>query len=297
MTLPHFAGLLRWWARRRNLPFALRDRVLRRLADPDSMPPTPFETEFFGLRYGGDLSSFIDWTVFFYGAYEPALLAFLGETAWRLAGPQAIVLDIGANVGQHSLYLARTVAQVHAFEPWEPVRQALANNLARNDITNVAAHAIALSDSPGEAIFYAPTAANRGTGSFVAGHDLSNRPAGRLALKRGDDVVGDLGLARLDLIKVDTEGFEERVLAGLAQTLRRYRPVVVFELSPSAGEGFSRAGGVETRLGQIFGPDWQLWRLAGSPERLRLLPFSAEADGGTVVAAPAEKARLLPHPA
>ncbi|ARJ66576.1 hypothetical protein WV31_13305 [Magnetospirillum sp. ME-1] len=275
--------MLRRFGRQRWLPFGLRDRILRKLADPDSMPSTPFNCAFFGLRYQGDLSSFIDWSVYFYGVYELGILSFLRE-ATRQAGPGAVVLDIGANVGQHSLFLSAHAARIHAFEPWQPARDAILRNIGINRIENIEVHEVGLSDHAHDAVYYAPTLANKGTGSFLAGHNLSNREAGRLPLVDGDSYLAARGIDRVDVIKLDAEGFEPRVLAGLAGTIARCRPVMVLE---------ENAASTDPIAFERLGEGWERFTLAGGPEHYRLEPYLAPRDGATVVLAPTEKARAL----
>jgi FkbM family methyltransferase len=290
MPLPPAVPLLRWVGHQRWLPFGLRDRFLRILADPNSLGRAPFTCDFFGLSYRGDLASFIDWMIYFYGAYEGGVLAFLRDcTAW--AGPGAVFLDIGANVGQHSLFMARHAAQVHAFEPWPEARGRLEGNLAANDVANVAVHPFGLGDVGGDQLFYAPASANLGTGSFVADVNL-NAAMGKLPLLRGDDAMARLGIERVDVVKIDTEGFEVKVLVGLAETLARHRPIVVFELSQAtqAELGDTRAG-----LRRLFGSDWQFLTLGEHPERYRLTEYCGDHDILTVAAVPMEKAASLPQ--
>lgn len=283
--LPPGAGLLRRIGRQHWIPFGLRDRLLRRFADPDAMRPTPFVCDFFGLRYEGDLASYIDWSVFFHGAYERGLLSLLRNAA-TLSGPHAVFLDIGANVGQHSLFMSAHAAQVHAFEPWPVARDALSRNIAINHMGNISVHGVGLSDHDHTAIYYAPTLSNRGTGSFVEGHNLSNREAGTLPLVAGDPYLAAHGIDRVDVIKLDAEGFEPQVLAGLSQTLKRCRPIVAMELNPSSASDDPRGA---------FGPDWEVFTLGGGPDHYRLEPARSLRDGATTIMVPAEKSSGLPR--
>lgn len=59
-----------------------------------------FIVPFFGLKYAGNLNNFIDRAVYFYGAHEREALLYMGSRI----NPDAVVLDIGANVGHHSLF-------------------------------------------------------------------------------------------------------------------------------------------------------------------------------------------------
>lgn len=287
--------LLRWFGCRQCLPFGLRDRVLRLAADPDHLPEIPFVCEFFGMSYPGRLNSFVDWSVYFQGAYERGLLFFLRDCAIRLGGREAVFLDIGANVGQHTMFMAPWVGRVHAFEPWPEARRAIAEKVALNRLNNVEMHAVGLSDRAETLTYFAPATANGGTGSFLAGHNPSNRAAEALPLVRGDDYLAERHIGRIDLIKIDTEGFEPHVLAGIPQTLARHRPVVVFELSPAGGDEFAAPGNLAEAIAKPFGTDWMFHTLAGGPEHYRLEPLHAVADNGTVVAVPVEKAGLLPQ--
>lgn len=267
-------GCLGW------IPRGIRYRVARFLADPDRMPDIPFECDFGGLRYGGSLASYIDWNVWFLGVYEPEVLAFLVDAASQ-AG--AVAVDVGANVGQHSLYLAPRVAQVVAFEPWPQARAAFMANLERNGLDNVDIRPVALGDIAADLQFFAPSTANLGTGSFVA--DVNrNLPSGTLPVVRGDDALADL--TRIDVIKIDTEGFEAKVLTGLAGTLRRHRPAVLFEMSDAVALSVGGYDGLENRLLGLFGDGWRLFLLKPAGTRYRLLPFAFEGGHAIAVAVP-----------
>ena len=75
---------------------------------------------------------------------------------------------------------------------------------------------------------------NTGTGSFVPTHEASNNQSvGDLHIVHADAYIGALELPRIDLVKIDVEGFELPLLRGLRQTLIRYQPVVMLELSDS----------------------------------------------------------------
>lgn len=275
---------LRWLGHRRFIRFGIRDRLIRLFAAPESMTGRQFETGFYGFRYRGELGSFVDWNVYFYGAYEQGILNLLAQAA-ALAGPQTVFLDVGANVGQHSLFMSRHCAQVHAFEPWLPARLRLESLMAANAVPSVHVHAFALGDCDAELPFYSPAGANLGTGSFQAGVN-NNVPSDTLLLRRGDDVVADLGLTQLDVIKIDTEGFETQVLDGLQASLARFQPVVVVELSLALRE--SRA------VSSLFPDGWTLLMADSHPERQTLRPYDPQGlDLVTVVAGPADKMQRL----
>src|SRR5208337_2323840 len=196
------------------LKFGLRDRIIRYFANPDTMNSWEYETDFFGLKYKGNLNTFIDWSVYFYGAYEREVLFFLRDLLRNIVDP--VFLDVGANVGQHSIIMSKFCHQVHAFEPYEKVRNLLLEKIDLNHISNIIVHDVGLGERDEYLDYYAPIGVNIGTGSFLAEHaSNNNRLLGKLRLVKGDDYLANLNLNRVDLIKIDVEGFEKFVLSGL----------------------------------------------------------------------------------
>jgi len=80
------------------------ERLLRTLFHPDKQRRFAFTIPFNGFLYPGYASNFVDWNALFYGAYEEFELKLLAALAGRIEG--AVLLDVGANVGHHALYLA-----------------------------------------------------------------------------------------------------------------------------------------------------------------------------------------------
>lgn len=210
----------------------MRERVLRALVDPSTQPDTPFDVQFFGLRYRGRRNSYIDWNVYFYGSYETEILELIRDVLVDRAG--SVFFDVGANVGHHSLFASQYAGTVHAFEPFEPVRGALLEKLAANRVTNVTVHAFGLGDATATLPYAPPVGANQGSGRFL--QPLEEGLAGDgLPIVNGDEFAADL--RRLDLIKIDAEGFEPQVIRGLTETLARLRPCVLYENSATTRRG------------------------------------------------------------
>lgn len=215
-----------------------RDRVIRLFANPDSMPFHPFSVPFFGQTYEGTLSDFIDWSVYFYGAYSRHELDLLADLC-RAIGPdrQPNFIDAGANSGQHTLFMASRCARVDAFEPFPPVVATLKARLAANGIGNCHVHPVGLADREETATFIAPTGSNRGTGHFrLAPPEAGTETDGmhRLTTVRGDGYLEAHAVPPTDILKIDVEGAEAAVLNGLSQRLHRDRPAILMELSDRA---------------------------------------------------------------
>lgn len=164
------------------------------------------------------------------GIYERRYLRFLES----IIPDGAVILDIGANIGNHALYLSRKAAAVHCFEPNPRAWARLERNIALNNASNVLVHHYGLNDRNCFQRF-----------TEVAGNLGMTRPSDNgeleLELRKGDESVS---LPRIDFIKIDVEGAEGKVLAGLKHTIAKHRPIIAFEYNGGAWEiiGQSLAG-------------------------------------------------------
>ncbi len=140
--------------------------------------------------------------------------------------PGAVVLDVGANIGAHTVPLAQLVGSggvVVAFEPQPVLHQILCANLVLNSIPNVLTYAMALGNADGECLIpeldYSESN-NFGGISMDLVEEGEAVPLGRL---------DDFQLDRVDFIKLDVEGFESKVLEGAAETIGRCHPIMYIE--------------------------------------------------------------------
>ncbi len=184
-----------------------------------------FVVPFFGRVYRGNFDNVLDRHVYFYGAHEKEVMEYMGS---RISS-ESIVLDVGANVGHHSLFFATKGKEVHAFEPNPEYCEQFKVLMKENGMTNVFLHAVGLGEAKKDAAYYAPERESRGVGSFIDKHWPTNKEAGILPIEKGDDVVAALGLSRVDFIKIDVERYEQFVLQGLQETMRVFRPIIVME--------------------------------------------------------------------
>lgn len=190
-----------------------------------------------GIAFAGDLASFLDRHTYLYGQYErDSIDLFLSCVPPERRG---VILDVGANVGTHSLVFARQFEHVHAFEPncdvWTPFER----NVGLNEFSNVTLHKLGLAERDAELDFHKIDAPNHGLGTFSAieQYALPLKLAGRAKVVRGDSYLDGLGLDRVDAIKIDVQGFELAVLHGLADVLKRHRPIVWCEVGAGTDSG------------------------------------------------------------
>jgi FkbM family methyltransferase len=220
MTLP-FALALRY--ARAVLPLRGWDRVFRLMFPPDRQRSYVAELPFFGGVYRAEVDNYIDWRVLFYRAYDRPDILVMRRILARLDRP--IVLDVGANIGHHTVAMSGLAGEVHAFEPYAGVWPIFARKVARYGASNVTLHKFGLGAENAWLPFAPPAGNNSGTGKFAdSGRDV-------LELRRGDDVLAEAGIGRVDLIKIDVEGREAEALLGLTQALERDRPVIVVEVN------------------------------------------------------------------
>jgi FkbM family methyltransferase len=141
-----------------------------------------------------------------------------------------VFVDVGANVGLHTLAIAAHVAEggaVVAFEPHPVNHRLLVHNLEQNRLRHVVAENLGLAEAA--ATLTGTARASGGNWSLASRGDYRFE----VRLVRLDDYLRDHPLPRLDLMKIDVEGAEVRVLRGARQTIERFRPLIVFEVCPS----------------------------------------------------------------
>ncbi len=151
--------------------------------------------------------------------------------------PDAVCLDVGANLGLYSLGLSALApkGRVYAFEPSPTTFGHLRANLEANGAGNVVACNRAVSDTAGTVRFHDISYFSAGSFSSDEASLLSAASYGsdpfEAAATTIDDVVADRALERVDFVKIDVEGAELSVLAGAEKTLATYRPVTVLEFN------------------------------------------------------------------
>jgi FkbM family methyltransferase len=272
-------GFWQGWARQSWLPWGLRDRALRAAWPPAQGIDHPFEEACDAGRFAGNLDNFVDWSIFFYGAYEQGLLNLLRNVARRSPPEDQVFWDIGANVGQHSVGVSPYVRETHSFEPFPPVRQRLQCNVALNPDRKIVVHPYGLSDKAAELPFYGPSSINLGGGTFDPNDDMSDKtPAGVLPLCAGDDLV-DAGAAPAPtLIKMDIQGFEPMALAGLRRSIEAQRPVIACEYTDLSRDN----GGPDHGVGWLRAAGYEFYGMGGTPERLKLFAIPEGTGVGTL---------------
>jgi len=190
--------------------------------------------------------------------YEPELV-----WAVRYLAQGEVFVDVGASIGVYSLAAAQRVGahgRVLAFEPASKAFAALRKNVAMNGFPNVTGFPYALADARGTRwLVHHPDPSRNALGSEGRGE--------RVLARTLDEVLDEVDLDRVALVKIDVEGAEELVLRGGIRSLRRWRPAVIMEVNPPAASalGLEKTGA----LSFLANLGYELWVLneGGSVER------------------------------
>lgn len=167
-----------------------------------------------------DTNTWIGAQIVYLGEYED----YIKDTFKKYISKNDTVLDIGANIGFHTLYFSELVGdtgKVIAFEPVPSTFNQLIKNISLNRYHNITPLNIALS--------------NRNEDLFIHVNDADNNPGAnnlfnlgdtKIECKKGDDIINE---NKIDFIKIDVEGYELYALEGLQRTIEKQKPKIVFE--------------------------------------------------------------------
>lgn len=160
----------------------------------------------------------------------------------------ATILDVGANLGNHAIYWARyrNAKQIICFEPIPSTFENLSQNIEVNGLGDrIEAHQVAMGDQEGRARIDKWSERNRGATVLVP------EPGGDIVLTSLDAAASVQKLERVDVLKIDVEGFEGRVIAGARNLISSHKPVIFIEIFKKnfreidgllGGLGYEKAG-------------------------------------------------------
>ncbi len=186
-----------------------------------------------GLRWELDLNEGIDFSIFLLGAFESGAARCYKKRLRR----GDVALDIGANIGAHTLPMASLVGpagRVHAFEPTAYAFRKLNANLALNpeleDVVRPVQMLLGEGSKgaiPHEIYSGWPLEFGENLHPTHGGEPHSTAGASMATL---DELVDQLG--RVDFIKLDVDGYELSVLQGARRLLDHFRPPILMEFCP-----------------------------------------------------------------
>lgn len=144
-----------------------------------------------------------------------------------MANPGDTVIDLGANIGTTAMIFSRLVGKTGKVIAVEPVTyQIVEKNLIANQITNVKVYPMAVSNKCGETEIEISDFCLDSSIAKRSYTTSANYYSKKITVKliTVDQLVQDLGLDKIDIIKMDIEGVEELALAGAQETIKKFRP-------------------------------------------------------------------------
>lgn len=259
-----------------DIPLRVRKKFRKFLKKPDV--GQNFIAPLFEYAYHGQTGNHQDDKIYTYGMHEPATIRFM-RAVLRFQTEKNIVpvyADIGTNMGQHLLAICGLAHKAFGFEPWGVVRTVAQKQLDTNGVSNTLIFPFGLSDEDASLSYTRPANNNLGTGMFVekGGTDI-------LDVRVGDPVFEEMGVAP-SLLKIDTEGFEDRVLRGLKQTIAKANPVIVFEYSTHTRQIMTD----EDAFRYLLTKGYRLYGIKPSREFPAFAPFNVHKKFENVIAWP-----------
>jgi len=190
-----------------------------------------------GILWELDLVEGIDFSIFIFGFFERDT----SKAIKRLVNSGDVVIDIGANIGAHTLPISKLIGdkgKVYAVEPTNYAYKKLINNLLINDIfsKNVQADQIILTNGNNKGVIHNLYSSWPLTSKNV--DQKHNVHQGVLRTISGatevslDNYLLNNNITSLDLIKLDVDGNELGVLSGAKNVLKEMKPVIIMELAP-----------------------------------------------------------------
>lgn len=154
----------------------------------------------------------------------------------RIIRPGDCVVEVGSNLGTHTVPLAKMVGEhgsVIAFEPQRLIFQLLCSNLVANEVTNVWAYNAAVGRVPGRVMV---PEIDPGTVYNFGGVRVGS-PTGTLTSLV---MLDSLELHKVDFLKIDAEDYEPAVLLGAYETINRFLPPMLIEYNPHMREAIDK---------------------------------------------------------
>ena len=173
---------------------------------------------------------------FYWKGYEKSGFEAISRELWmKLSTDAKVIFDVGANTGLYSLFsaLKNKEAQIYAFEPIIRNVEKLRFNADLNDMKNIEIVDAAVSSENGSTIIFQPATDVSTTSTLDAdvarSRKLDVNPV-EVKTLRLDSFVTEQQIEKVDLIKIDVEGFEVPVFESLGTLLKSMKPSILAEI-------------------------------------------------------------------
>ena len=173
-----------------------------------------------------------------YGCWEPAINYMIA----KYMKEDGIFLDVGANIGYHSLNIASLFpkAECIAFEPHPKIFEQLKENVGLNNFKYLVTHNMAVGDFCGKTKINLTndTSYNRGLSTILNDKSLKNESYEvNVKITTLDEFLDHDKKNRISVMKIDTQGYEYQVLKGALDIIHQSRPIILMEIHRLSGIG------------------------------------------------------------
>lgn len=182
-----------------------------------------FKHKYYGRTIYYDVNTDIGRELYLFGAFENYEI----EVCGRYINEKSIVLDIGANIGLHSIYFAlNTKGYVFSFEPSLDTFAKFLRNI--KGLNNIFPFNFALLNVNKIEKFYETT-----DNAYSSLKDTKRKQIVKISnviCFKLDDLLMNLSLEKIDFVKIDVEGLEQQVLEGMENIIKKFKPVIFCEI-------------------------------------------------------------------
>ena len=218
---PILNRILCFYLKAREHPF--KQRIVNLIVDFLGNKRLDSKTNY-GAKMSLDLRDLIQRTIFFTGLWEVKLSDFIAKNITS----KDVFFDIGCNVGYFSLLTASKALTVIAIDPDPNNIKVVEKNMDLNGFKNMNTHTFGLNDKNEKLTFYRANMANNGISGFTKRNAVDEFTTDVYSL---DSLIYDQQLLpKPTFIKIDTEGWEEKILLGAKKLLASDPPrIIIFE--------------------------------------------------------------------
>jgi FkbM family methyltransferase len=180
------------------------------------------------ILYDLDISKLIDHSLYFFSIQDKAW-----TNLFKVIKPEFYIVDAGANIGFLSMNLAKLCPQgfIYSFEPDSENFDYLQRNKNNNHFTNIHLFKTALGEKAGKAELYKMYDNNPGANRILSSQPNQNIASETIEIAVLDEFKKNGAIKKINLLKIDVEGFEPFVLKGAKEIIETWRPILFIELA------------------------------------------------------------------
>lgn len=214
----------------------------------------------FFLRINPSIDNGVELSLHETGTYEKGILTYLQSVLKR----GDCFVDVGANIGLMSIFASQLVeieGKILSYEAHPKTIDLLKENIQLNQLANVQVYPYALGVTEGKTKIYDNWQVNRGGASLIV--KTVDSESYDIEIHCLDSVFPDNTTPKV--IKIDVEGFELEVLKGASETIKKFQPILIVELSENRSNAHSSSSEIIDFIKTIG--NYHFYKLKGGKER------------------------------